>query len=86
MAWDPVWQENGAKVSLTYNNGKYGGYIMFAAEDWSGNLEEGMNNVYMAYAFVWRSFFDNKFKVTFGKLYGEDYQTRDWIWKAEGAS
>jgi hypothetical protein len=35
---------------------------------------------------VWRSFFDNKFKITLGKLYGEDYQTRDRIWKAEGAS
>jgi hypothetical protein len=45
-----------------------------------------MNNVYAPYAFIWRSFFDNRFKVTLGKLYGEDYQTRDRIWKAEGAS
>jgi hypothetical protein len=86
MAWDPVWQENGAKLSLTYDNGKYGGYIMVAAEDWAGNIEDGMNNVYAPYAFIWRIFFDNKFKVTIGKLYGEDYQTRDRIWKAEGAS
>jgi hypothetical protein len=86
MAWDPVWQENGAKLSLTYDNGKYGGYLMIAAEDWAGNIEDGMNNVYMPYAFVWRSFFENKLKVTVGKLYGEDYQTRDRIWKAEGAS
>ncbi|MDR2477379.1 MAG: hypothetical protein LBD18_06310 [Treponema sp.] len=89
MAWDPVWQENAAKLSLTYDNGKYGGYIMVAAEDWNGNIEgieAGFNTVYMPYAFIWRSFFDNKFKVTIGKLYGEDYQTRDRIWKAEGAS
>jgi hypothetical protein len=86
MAWDPVWQENGAKISLTYDNGKYGGYIMIAAEDWTGNIEDGFNNVYAPYAFVWRSFFDNKFKVTIGKLYGEDYQSRDRIWKAEGSS
>ena len=86
MAWDPVWQENGAKVSLTYDNGKYGGYIMVAAEDWSGNIAAGFDNVYMPYAFVWRSFFENKFKVTLGKLYAEDYQTQDRIWRAEGAS
>jgi hypothetical protein len=86
MAWDPVWQENGAKLSLTYDNGKYGGYIMVAAEDWAGNIEDGFNNVYAPYAFVWRSFFDSKFKVTVGKLYSEDYQTQDRIWKAEGAS
>jgi hypothetical protein len=86
MPWDPVWQENGAKVSLTYDNSKYGGYIMFAAEDWAGNIEDGMNNSYVPYAFVWRGFFDNKFKITIGKLYAEDYQSRDRIWKAEGAS
>jgi hypothetical protein len=86
MPWDPVWQENGAKVSLTYDNSKYGAYVMFAVEDWAGNIEEGMNNAYVPYAFVWRGFFDNKFKVTIGKLYGEDYQSQDRIWKAEGTS
>jgi hypothetical protein len=86
QAWDPVWQENAAKMSLTYNNGKYGGYIMIAAEDWSGHVEEGFNNVYMPYFFIWRGFFDNKLKVSIGKLYGEDYQTRERIWKTEGAS
>jgi hypothetical protein len=82
--WDPVWEENGAKVSLTYDNGKYGAFLMFAAEDWAGNIEDGFNKAYVPYAFVWRGFFDNRFKVSFGKLYGEDYQTGDRIWKAEG--
>jgi hypothetical protein len=86
MAWDPVWQENAAKVSLTYDNGKYGAYLMLAAEDWNGNVEEGFNQTYVPYAFLWRSFFDNKFKVSVGKLYAEDYQTRERIWKAEGAT
>jgi hypothetical protein len=86
MAWDPIWQENGVKTSLIYDNGRYGAYIMFAAEDWGGNIEDGLNNVYVPYAFVWRSFLDNKLKASIGKLYSEDYQTRDRIWKAEGAS
>jgi hypothetical protein len=86
MPWDPVWQENGAKISLTYENGRYGAYFMLAAEDWAGTVEEGMNNVYMPYAFVWRTFLDNKLKVSLGKLYDVNYQTRERIWKAEGAS
>jgi hypothetical protein len=86
MPWDPVWQENGAKISLTYENGRYGAYFMIAAEDWAGTIEEGMNNVYMPYAYLWRSFFDSKLKVSFGKLYDVNYQTRERIWKAEGAS
>jgi hypothetical protein len=86
QAWDPVWQENAVKLSLTYDNGKYGGYVMIAAEDWSANLEKSFNNVYMPYFFVWRSFFDDKFKVTLGKLYDENFQTRERVWKTEGAS
>ena len=86
MPFDSVWQENAAKLSLTYDNGRYGGYVMIAAEDWAGSIEEGMNNVYAPYAFVWRTFLDDMLKVTVGKLYGEDYQTRERIWKAEGAS
>jgi hypothetical protein len=86
MAWDPVWQENGVKLSLTYDNGKYGGYVMVTAEDWVGNFEEGLGDLRVPYAFIWRSFFDDKFKVTVGSLYAEDYQSRDRIWRAEGAS
>jgi hypothetical protein len=52
MPWDPVWQENGAKIFLTYENGRYGAYFMVAAEDWAGTIEEGMNNVYMPYAYL----------------------------------
>ncbi|MDR1106810.1 MAG: hypothetical protein LBL44_10685 [Treponema sp.] len=52
MPWDPVWQENGAKISLTYENGKYGAYFMVAAEDWAGTIEEDMNIAYMPYAYL----------------------------------
>jgi hypothetical protein len=83
---DAMWQQNGAKVSLTYDNGKYGGYLMFAAGDYSGNVELGFNNVTIPYVFMWRSFFDDKLKVTLGKLYNEDFQTRERIWKAEGVT
>jgi hypothetical protein len=86
QGWNPTWQENVARVSLIYDNGKYGGYVMFSAEDWQGNIETGFEKVDIPYAFIWRSFFDNKLKVTMGKLYAEDYQTRDRIWRAEGAS
>ena len=86
MPYDATWQENAAKVSITYENGKYGGYIMFAAEDWDGNVEKNYKTVSIPYAFVWRNFFDSKLKLTLGKLYSEDYQTRDRIWKTEGAT
>jgi zona occludens toxin (predicted ATPase) len=33
MGWDTTWQRNSALMSLTYNNGKYGGYINMRAED-----------------------------------------------------
>ncbi|MDR2792874.1 MAG: hypothetical protein LBB61_04305 [Treponema sp.] len=85
MPFDATWQENAAKVSITYENGKYGAYFMFAAEDWDGNVEKNYKTVYFPYAFVWRSFFDSKLKFSLGKLYAEDYQTRDRIWKTEGA-
>ncbi|MDR2079475.1 MAG: hypothetical protein LBP74_07140 [Treponema sp.] len=86
MPWDPVWQQNGAKLSLTYNNGKYGGYMQFAAGDWNGTIEEGFLNVYIPNAFIWRSFFEEKFRVSMGMLYDFLPQTGERIWKAEGAS
>ena len=86
MPFDATWQENAAKISLTYENGRYGGYIMIAAEDWNGNVEQYFKTVYLPYAFVWRSFLDSALKVSLGKLYAEDFQTRDRIWKTEGAT
>jgi hypothetical protein len=85
--FDSSWQANFAKVSLTYNNGNYGGYFMFSAEDWDGNPEKNYRTGFsVPYAFVWRSFFDNRLKLSLGKLYGENYQTRERVWKAEGAT
>jgi hypothetical protein len=86
MPYDPVWTASQAQVSLTYDNGKYGAYVSLLADDWVGNIENGFNNVYVQHAFVWRSFFDNKFKASIGKLYGVNYQTRERIWKTEGVS
>jgi hypothetical protein len=42
MAWDPIWTKNSAIIALDYNNGKYGGFFSFGAEDWSGHIEGGL--------------------------------------------
>jgi hypothetical protein len=86
LPYDATWQENAAKISLVYDNGKYGAYFMLAAEDWDGNVENNYKTIGFPYALVWRSFFDNKLKFTLGKLYAEDFQTQDRIWKTEGAA
>jgi hypothetical protein len=38
------------------------------------------------YWFAYGNFFDNKFKVSVGKLYDENYVTRERIWKTEGST
>jgi hypothetical protein len=86
MGWDATWQRNSALMSLTYNNGKYGGYINMGAEDWSGDIESGFNNFTILHAYVWREFFDTKLKASIGLLPDQILQTRESVWKAEGAS
>jgi hypothetical protein len=87
MAFDPVWTKNSAILALDYNNGKYGGFFSFGAEDWSGNIEGGlsMSFNYLA-AYAWREFFDGKFKASLGILPDYNMQTQEKVWKAEGAS
>jgi hypothetical protein len=38
------------------------------------------------YFLAYGNFFDNKFKVSVGKLYDENFVTRERIWKTEGAT
>jgi hypothetical protein len=38
------------------------------------------------YFFAYGNFFDNKFKVSVGKLYDENFVTRERIWKTEGST
>jgi hypothetical protein len=38
------------------------------------------------YFFAYGNFFDNKFKVSAGKLYDENFVTRERIWKTEGST
>jgi hypothetical protein len=38
------------------------------------------------YFFAYGNFFDNKFKVSVGKLYDENFTTRERIWKTEGST
>jgi hypothetical protein len=86
MAWDAIWQRNSALVSLTYNNGKYGGYINMGAEDWDGNIENGFNNFAILHAYIWRSFLDSKLKASIGLLPSQILQSRESVWKVEGAT
>jgi hypothetical protein len=38
------------------------------------------------YFFAYGNFFDNKFKVSVGKLYDENFVTRERVWKTEGST
>lgn len=54
-------------------------------------IDEGTNKgsgfaATIPYFFVYGNFFDNKLKVSVGKLYDENYVTRERIWKTEGAT
>jgi hypothetical protein len=54
-------------------------------------IDEGTNKgswiaASIPYFFAYGSFFDNQFKVSVGKLYDENYTTRERVWKTEGAT
>jgi hypothetical protein len=86
MAWDPIWQRSAVNLSLTYENGKYGGYISMLAADWDGRIERGFNDFYIDNAYMWRDFFGKKLRTSIGMLIDNNIQTRESVWKAEGAT
>jgi hypothetical protein len=54
-------------------------------------IDEGTNKgsgfaASIPYFFTYGSFFDNQFKISVGKLYDENYTTRERVWKTEGAT
>jgi hypothetical protein len=54
-------------------------------------IDEGTNKgsgfaATIPYFFVYGNFFDNLLKISVGKLYDENYVTRERIWKTEGAT
>jgi hypothetical protein len=51
-----------------------------------GYNEGGGFNITPAYFFVYGAFFDDLLKVSVGKLYDENYMTRERIWKTEGST
>jgi hypothetical protein len=91
--------ESRAELSFHLKNGNFGEYIMFRAQNFTPNLGS-LNGNYnpnnnrapetflpgIGYFFAYGNFFDNKLKVSVGKLYDENFVTRERIWKTEGST
>jgi hypothetical protein len=91
--------ESRAELSFHLKNGNFGEFLMLRAQNFSpnmgylnGNYNPNNNTLgngfgaSFAYWFVYENFFDNKFKVSVGKLYDENFVTRERVWKTEGST